>query len=289
MKDFAVSGYMISSLGKVYSIGKSKYLTGTLTATGYTKVGITLDEDGQTRNKKIHTLQGIAFFGLRSLYGNDRSEISMDHLNREKNDNFTCCNLLPANRSKQNKNQSHKRPTGKIIVKVDEDNEILKQYKSIEFASGELKIGSKKLCRYIITGDLYEGYHYRLFGKEDIKDQVWKSTVKLYLYYQPSAEVSDSGWILRADGALTRGYDFGLYKSTSFLDVSKGKDHKVGRLMHDIVWSVFNDKLVPEGYQISHLNCIGKDNRLVNLELATQLENLMTTIHQGLKKTWYLC
>jgi len=45
-----------------------------------------------------------------------------------------------------------------------------------------------------------------------------------------------------------------------------------GILVHRAVWEAFNGK-IPAGLEINHINCVRDDNRLVNLELVTRLQN----------------
>ena len=42
---------------------------------------------------------------------------------------------------------------------------------------------------------------------------------------------------------------------------------------HRAVWSAFNERMIPKGFEIDHLNNCRSDNRLENLELVTRSEN----------------
>jgi len=51
--------------------------------------------------------------------------------------------------------------------------------------------------------------------------------------------------------------------------------------VHRVVWEIFNGP-IPEGLQIDHKNNIRNDNRIGNLRLSTQLQNMYNV---GLKKS----
>lgn len=52
-----------------------------------------------------------------------------------------------------------------------------------------------------------------------------------------------------------------------------GKPH--WRMVHRLVWEAFNERRIPVGMQVNHLNGISSDNRIENLEVCTASENAM--------------
>lgn len=52
-----------------------------------------------------------------------------------------------------------------------------------------------------------------------------------------------------------------------------GKPH--WRMVHRIVWEAHNNKQIPEGLQINHINGIRADNHISNLEVCTASENIL--------------
>ncbi len=269
-KEFGFQNYMISSLGKIYNITTKKYLNGSPTDQDYIRVRLTKQDDSN-KYIRIHTLQGVVFFGLKLLSKDDKVGITMDHINRKKEHNCTCCNLRPADRSLQSKNRDPFNRKGKTILKISKDNEIIRKYLTTISAAKDLEINVNTLIRYCKENISFEGYTYRFETKEDYDNQIWKSTSKLYPECQPPIEVSDGGLFCRANKTPTAGSDIGRYLSIS----------GVTGYAHDIVWSVFNDRLIPNDYEISHLNNSGKDNRLTNLYLDTHSGNVKTCIDNG--------
>lgn len=78
-----------------------------------------------------------------------------------------------------------------------------------------------------------------------------------------------------------------LYYNVGFSGTLEGKRHQYSLTVHNIVYAWFKEPL-KKGYDISHINCIGTDNRLDNLIQETHKDNLARrrgAINQyGLKK-----
>nr|QBK93208.1 MAG: HNH endonuclease [Pithovirus LCPAC403] len=269
--DFGFPNYMISSLGKVFNITTKKYLNGSVTDQDYIGFRLTKHDESH-KNIRIHTLQGVVFFGLELLGKDDKVVITMDHIDSNKKEhNCTCCNLRPADRSLQAKNRNPFTPKGKTVLKISEDGETVIRYLTIISAAKDLEIDPRTLIKHCDEGTSIEEHTYRFETKDDYDDQTWKSTSELYPECQPPIEISDGGMFCRINKTPMMGSNIGRYLSISGI---------TGRV-HKIVWTVFNNRLVPDGYEISHLNSNGKDNRLVNLCLATHSENVKVTIDSG--------
>lgn len=55
--------------------------------------------------------------------------------------------------------------------------------------------------------------------------------------------------------------------------------------IHRLVWEYFNGT-IPKGMQINHVNGVGTDNSIKNLELCTQSENIRHADNLGLRKNF---
>lgn len=74
--------------------------------------------------------------------------------------------------------------------------------------------------------------------------------------------------VLCKDSKLSKGY---ISNSTKFVN------NKRCVLQHRIVWETFKG-VIPDGYEIDHINTIKTDNRLENLRLVTPKENMANPI-----------
>ena len=50
---------------------------------------------------------------------------------------------------------------------------------------------------------------------------------------------------------------------------------------HRMIWEAVNQKIIPDGYQIHHINCDIQDNSIKNLELVTRQQNM---IYDGIRR-----
>ena len=271
--------YKLSSLGHVLNIETGYNLKGTICPKKYIRVSMT-NVGGERKSKGVHTLMGIMFFGLPVLYDDDSYRFTIDHTNGKRKHNFSCCNLRVLSISDQNKNQKRRKDhRGKTVLKIALDGEIVKSFVSIRQAAKHAEFGESVVRNRCISGKILKGYKYRYLTKEDLGPQKWISTIHLYPNYHPPIEVSTKGWILRKNGMLTTGNSDGKYFAIKFMDTDKNKYRY--RLVHSIVWEVFNNKHVPKGLEISHINLRGKDNRIENIECVTRSDNIMRAVRAG--------
>lgn len=94
--------------------------------------------------------------------------------------------------------------------------------------------------------------------------EVWKKTEYNEIYY-----VSDEGRIKNNNTLLKPARN---PKGYLWVKLYKDGKHKCFRL-HRLVWETFNGA-IPEGYEVNHINEDKTDNRLVNLNLMSHLENI---------------
>nr|QBK92615.1 MAG: HNH endonuclease [Pithovirus LCPAC401] len=279
---YKFSRYTISSFGRIYNIVTNDYLKGNITSRGYHNFGLISDENKYI-NRGSHTLIGAAFCGLELIYGDEIMTITMDHINKDKLDNRLCCNLRPVTREEQAHNRNYKHnKRGKTVLAIGKYGEIVREYVSIVLTARDFGVYKTSILNWIKNGKEIKGVTLRYLDEKDLPGQVWKSTADLYPHIQPPIEVSDCGYIRRENGTITEGTNNVDYMMIALIDIRIGKH--VCFFVHILVWTVFNDKLVPQGFEISHLKCKGSDNRLCNLFLDTHSGNIMTTINKGLNK-----
>nr|QBK92929.1 MAG: HNH endonuclease [Pithovirus LCPAC403] len=279
------SRYMCSNHGGVYNVMTKKFLKGSPNAHGYIVFGLTKD-GGKDSNIKSHTIIGSLFYGLK--LGRDEINITMDHINKIRKHNYAC-NLRLATKSEQNRNRNHlTNNKGKIVFKLSSDGKILQEYMSVKLAAvnSDANVCCETMIKHCRSGNTLRGFQYRYKTKEDMKGHTWKSSTKLYPYIQPPFEISDKGWIYKSSGILTNGSKNGLYLVIGIFNNKKGK--KVTLYIHSLMWTIFNNRLVPEGYELSHEDGKGTHNWLSNIKLRTHggpNGNMMITVKNRQHKT----
>nr|QBK93398.1 MAG: HNH endonuclease [Pithovirus LCPAC404] len=286
MECYGYPNYELSSLGKCWSFGKNILMKQTVSEDGYIHYGLS-NIDNQTKLKGVHTWQGSVFFELPLLYGDPakmtKGRLTMDHINRVKHQNFTCCNLVPATSKQQAANRENKFSdhSGRIVLKLSLNGQTAKKYKSIAQAAREMKTSTWIIADRCDNNISFKGYKFRFFTKEDLGKQKWLSTSDLYPDYAP-IEVSEEGYILRANGAISKGFERSKYYSTGWKNIKENAWYN--KLVHDIIWSVFHGRLIPDNLEIGHKNRDGKNNHIDNLELVTRSENMKTSFTVGTNK-----
>ena len=91
----------------------------------------------------------------------------------------------------------------------------------------------------------------------------------IYTNYGASEDgyiINDKRLIPRKDNLNPSGY----YYWTGHLE-GKTKHHPI----HRIIWEAVNQQIIPEDYQIHHINNDKKDNSIKNLELVTRQQNMI--------------
>nr|QBK94082.1 MAG: HNH endonuclease [Pithovirus LCPAC406] len=259
------SNYKLSSLGRVYNTKTGKLLKEDKkpTSKGYIRCELT-NNIKNGHNKGVHTWQGGVFLDIKLVYGKEYNPITVDHIDGIKSHNWTCCNLRATTIQVQqlNRNMPQFRQ-GRTVLKMSLEGEILEEYISMRKAAFVLNIYRDTVKRHCESRKEIDGYTLRFLNEDHIGIQEWHSSKLLYPEYRSSFEVSREGWIRRANGVLFKGSFDGYYFVVGIL---YGKL----RFVHDLVYEIITGQKIPDGYEISHINCRGHDNRFSNLELTTQ-------------------
>lgn len=104
--------------------------------------------------------------------------------------------------------------------------------------------------------------------------------------YESSYQVSDCGKVFSKDrpqgNRTLKAKEMALVSNgTGYLQVTLNKNNKRKKLyIHRLVWETFNS-LIPEGYEIDHVDSDKSNNKLTNLQLFTRKENMKKCLKEN--------
>ena len=128
----------------------------------------------------------------------------------------------------------------------------------IERISSAVRSGSKRNGFIWERGNSFIDNYIARVGSP--KDEDWKECP-----YLPGVFCNRNG-LLKIDGKLTLGHNMNGYRRISV-------NRKI-YLLHRLIYETFNGKIENESLVIDHINTVRDDNRLENLRLVTQSENM---------------
>lgn len=112
----------------------------------------------------------------------------------------------------------------------------------------------------------------REYYKEDLPNEQWRALNDFNYSVSNLGRVRNDNTYLLLKGGLTCGY----YK----VRLSKNNEVK-DFLIHRLVYCAFNDlKTIPEGYVVDHIDGDKLNNKLENLRLLTESENVIESLYK---------
>jgi hypothetical protein len=264
-----VSRYAISHNGMVYSnFHHTKDIIGGFVLHGYHLVHLTHD-NGQRRKWLIHQLVVYAFLGPPPGEG-----YTVDHIDRNRfNNDFR--NLQWATSSEQALNRKGGHREGRAVVQLMEDDEtVVKIWPRLTDAAREIHVNNNSLREACKNGILLKGFCWMYADQEEVPGEIWQSVEtevgSLLVSSMGRVKLRKSEWITKGSKG-NDGYRFVTIKGKTFR-------------VHILIARAFKGE-ISDGLVVDHINTDKADNRLENLDVVTQAENVQRAINRGCIKT----
>ena len=275
-------GYTINRKGKIQ--GKTKEMKCRQDKDGYPIVDI-----GFTKNRKRCIIRVRIHLGLAKLFIpniDPTSKIMVDHIDRNIK-NLELTNLRWVSLEENNKNRYYKskyrNPNQGRIYKAYEDKERTKlvfevnNNKLKEKYISERKKISSDISRSIIMNTKCQGYYW-IIEDTEIKNLLQLSNID---------KIDDTLWVKHFSG-LFYVHPLGLIKKGKYGFPNIGRIAGInrkerlygGKRVHRLVAEVFlnNNSALKDGQVVDHVNADSLDNRVENLKICTQGENMQNPI-----------
>ncbi|ARF11413.1 HNH endonuclease [Klosneuvirus KNV1] len=258
--ELKLSNYMISCKGRVYDLKKDRILDIDNHAryNGYVRLGITFD-DNICKSVSLH------FLVIHAFIGKGQPGQTIDHINRIRDDN-RAVNLKWATPKEQSENRE--KPTeikGKTIIQYDANKNIIREWDSISTASRTLKIHFNTIAKACKTNRISFCYFWQFKDDIPLENEIWNKIivdeVPIKVSDQGRVQVSEIGKILDSSIAKEKEY-------------ARVKINKKRYRIHRLVCAAFKNFDLKSKLVVNHIDGNIKNNKLNNLEVITQKENV---------------
>lgn len=264
--DLKLSRYEVSNTGKVRNKKSGYILNVKPKKTGYVNVTLTND-DKKLRTLAVHILVAKAFIPPSS----DTSQNTVDHINRIRSDNRVE-NLRWASKSEQRRNSAWTTRSGRPVLQLSLEGEIIKVWDKIADVAKELDISSHHISSVCANRRTSCGGFKWQYYEEYIKGEVWKKYSDI--------QISDHGRVRTKSGVVS----YGSVTSAGYMVCTYNNSTK-SKLVHILVAKLFipnsdqNKKL-----RVNHKDGNPKNNKVSNLEWTTPKGNAQHANKMGLIK-----
>ena len=262
--------YEINKLGHIKNIKLGKITKDVKNTVGRNYPIISFRNQYIKKNYFIHRLVALTFLQ------NPENKPDVDHINRDKN-NYKLSNLRWATRSENARNKdsgSIERTKYFRGINPVTDETIIIYYKDLDTPeigriSSAVRSGSRLYGFIWERGDSAVDNYISRVGFP--KDEDWKECPYL------SGIFCNKVGLLKVKGILTVGHNQKGYREITI--------NRKTYSLHRLIYETFNGKIEDDSLVIDHINTVKDDNRLENLRLVTQSENMNnpTTLKKLLK------
>ena len=231
---------------------------------GYVVVFVKNDND-ERKGLLIHRAVMLTFVGE-----SENPSDTVDHINRIKHDN-SLENLRWVNKSIQSTNVNRSYKNSFVILKFDQDNNLLEQFGNLKLAAETVNGRKSDLGKAIKNKKLYKEFNWQYEQVVNLDNEIWKPITK----NDKTNYISNMGRVKDLKNRLKIQSTSNAYKRISF--------NKKLHCVHKLVAELFIPN--PNNYSIAnHKDGDSKNNRASNLEWVTQSMNVQHAYDNGRDK-----